>query len=199
MDISADLRLHRCPPVVVDGLGRPSCGLAAYRITRLFRVSQPHTARSADQQTRRDPSTTFSALPAWTHPSKLQACTTLLPGVLASVAAASPRESGAEPAGGHSPPYLWRDPRLTVRGSSPHPSAWRRAGPQPRSRWSARWTNDLDRGADRRRLLAVEEGASAVVQFSSRAAPGAGAVADGCRNHGEVRGRPALSRCTQLP
>src|SRR3954470_3807440 len=50
MDISADLRLHRCPPVVVDGLGRPSCGLAAYRIKRLSRVSQPHTARSAGQQ-----------------------------------------------------------------------------------------------------------------------------------------------------
>jgi hypothetical protein len=48
-------------------------------------------------------------------------------------------------------------PGQPVRWFWPRPPAWERVGPQPRSRWSALWTNDLDRGEDRRRLAAADE------------------------------------------
>jgi hypothetical protein len=57
------------------------------------------------------------------------------------------------------------------------------------------WTNDLDRGEDRPMLLAAEEGGM-VGQVIGGSRPGV--VAGGCGDRGGVRGRPALSRCTEL-
>src|SRR4051812_47021375 len=102
---------------------------------------------------------------------------------------------GAEKGGGLQPPYLWRDPRCQwVRYSWPAPSAGGRADPQPRSRWSARGRTTLTAArtgaccSPRRRT-----GSGVQVTGGSRS----GAMAGGCRNRGGVRGRPALSRCTQ--
>src|SRR3712207_448323 len=100
-----------------------------------------------------------------------------------SLAPGLPRSTGFGPVSG--PPYLWRDPRATGSVLRPRPSAWSRVGPEPRSRWSARWTNDLDRGEDRRMLFGAEkdEGTSQV-NGGSRS----GAVAGGCRDRGGCAG-----------
>src|SRR4051794_37738712 len=57
------------------------------------------------------------------------------------------------------PPYLWRAPGQPVSSSGfLRRPARVRVGPQPRSRWSALRTNDLDRGEDRHMLFAADEG-----------------------------------------
>ncbi|MBM7808064.1 transposase InsO family protein [Geodermatophilus bullaregiensis] len=56
------------------------------------------------------------------------------------------------------------------------------------------WTNDLDRGEDRHRLLAAEGRSERVRSMSgSRSGVGAG----WSQGQAAVRGRPALSRCAQ--
>ena len=56
------------------------------------------------------------------------------------------------------------------------------------------WTNDLDRGEARHMLLAAEE---AGVRVHVRAAPDSARWPEGLTGWGVVRGRPALSRCTE--
>src|SRR4051795_6906037 len=92
------------------------------------------------------------------------------------------------------PPYLWRDPRGNRFILGPRPAAGDHAGSLPLSRWSPPRTNDLDRGEDRRIVAAAEE---AVGGVRSRAAPCPARRPVGRRGSGKVRGRPALSRCTQ--
>jgi hypothetical protein len=91
-------------------------------------------------------------------------------------------------------PYLWRDPRSTGSVFGVSSVGLGRGRSAAAVKVERPWTNDLDRGEDRPMLLGAEkdEGTSQV-NGGSRS----GAIAGGCRDRGGVRGRPALSRCTE--
>jgi hypothetical protein len=72
-------------------------------------------------------------------------------------------------------------PGQPVRCSSPRPSACVVPGAQPRSRWSAPRTNDLDRGEDRHMLLARGRGGG---EGGVRGGSRSGARAGGRRGRG---------------